>query len=339
MVAKFCCSFPLRLFLIFCLLLSTGTLFAQSRFDDLYKPTDMALHPNGDLYITDSGNQRVVVLDGSEGRELLRSFGQKGMGPGEFQNPSSIAFLGPDDILISDNFSHKVLVFSSDGNFKRKLLQTKHSIGQMLVVPELGILTTDQDGKLFSISIGDSEKNYPIRLYSQEGSFIKGIGDFQTHEIPLLASQMNHGSIAWHRNTIYFASYIQNQLTVFGNNGKKTFRYAPAFPPREPEGKMKEMKQPDGSSVFKMNTTADIHCFDLEILDDSRILMLRASSQETDGIVPSQLVVLSHQGKLIKTLPGTFRASRMVLLPNKKHVFLLDEDDNGWFVHKQELNL
>ena len=79
--------------------------------------THTALARNGDIFVTDGyGNARVHRFS-PDGR-LLRSWGEFGTGPGEFNLPHSIT-TDPDGWLyIADRENHRVQVFSEDGRYE-----------------------------------------------------------------------------------------------------------------------------------------------------------------------------------------------------------------------------
>jgi NHL repeat len=100
-----------------------------ARFDvGLEHPVGLAIGNHGNLYITDAG-QRVTVV--SPGGVVIRRFGRRGNGSGEFSfasgDPSdptdihaSIA-VGPDgEVYVSDNGNLRVEVFSPTGRFIRQ---------------------------------------------------------------------------------------------------------------------------------------------------------------------------------------------------------------------------
>lgn len=314
----------------------SGTaLWANDRYEDLYKPTDLAVHPNGEIFVLDSGNHRVVVLDERLQERLV--FGQKGKGPGEFLRPAALAFLDENHLLIADSEANHVLVFDLQGKYLRVFLKESQSIGQLLVIPGKGVWTTEHDGQQFSFRMGEDSQKFPVRFFNLAGDFVRGVGVYKTHEIPFVSAQMNHGSLATDGQRVFFARFIENELEVFDGEKTATHKYAPAFPPKKPDGKMVEEKQPDGSISFQMKTEADVHCFDLLGLKDGSLLMLRAKSPETDGITPTELVILKPSGELLKTYPDAYRAKRMSLGNEGRFVYLIDEDDDGWFIRKTTL--
>ena len=79
-------------------------------------PTDIAFAKDGSVYITDGyGNCRVVHVapDGT----FLRTWGQRGSGPGEFDTPHSVAVLGDGRVLVSDRHNHRIQHFSPEGEY------------------------------------------------------------------------------------------------------------------------------------------------------------------------------------------------------------------------------
>lgn len=90
----------------------------------IYNAWAAALSPSGDLYVMDTGNDRVAVFD-SEG-DFSHQFGREGEGPGEFQRAMHIWILG-DTVLVSDGPARRTHAFLLDGS---------HISTQILQAPE-----------------------------------------------------------------------------------------------------------------------------------------------------------------------------------------------------------
>ena len=84
------------------------------------RPTDVTVSPsNGDVFISDGyGNSRVHRLD-AEGNHIL-SWGESGTDDGNFNLPHNIAMLDDELVIVCDRESHRVQVFSIDGEFVRQ---------------------------------------------------------------------------------------------------------------------------------------------------------------------------------------------------------------------------
>jgi DNA-binding beta-propeller fold protein YncE len=79
-------------------------------------PTNVALAPAGDLYVTDGyGNARVHVFDPT-GR-LRFSWGEPGAGPGQFRVPHGIAIAPDGTVYVADRENSRVQLFTPDGHY------------------------------------------------------------------------------------------------------------------------------------------------------------------------------------------------------------------------------
>ena len=81
-----------------------------------YFPTNLALAPNGDLYIADGyGNARIHHF--SPTGELIRSWGEPGAGPGQFHVPHGIAIDQHGTVFVADRENSRLQRFSPEGVF------------------------------------------------------------------------------------------------------------------------------------------------------------------------------------------------------------------------------
>jgi DNA-binding beta-propeller fold protein YncE len=90
---------------------------AKNDADHLDKPTDVAVAPNGDIYITDGyGNNNRVVRYTHSGK-FIGQWGGTGIAAGEFQIPHSIVIDRAGLVYIADRSNQRMQVFESDGKF------------------------------------------------------------------------------------------------------------------------------------------------------------------------------------------------------------------------------
>jgi DNA-binding beta-propeller fold protein YncE len=79
-------------------------------------PTNLALSPEGDLYVTDGyGNARVHKFS-ADGR-LLLSWGQPGSAPGQFHLPHGIAVDRQGTVYVADRENSRIQLFDAEGRF------------------------------------------------------------------------------------------------------------------------------------------------------------------------------------------------------------------------------
>ncbi len=83
------------------------------------QPTDVAVAPNGDIFVTDSHrnglNNRVVKFrkDGT----FVKEWGRKGSGRGEMSEPHSIAIDSRGRLFVGDRENNRIQIFDQDGAF------------------------------------------------------------------------------------------------------------------------------------------------------------------------------------------------------------------------------
>ncbi|OWK38250.1 NHL repeat domain protein [Fimbriiglobus ruber] len=89
---------------------------AGDKPDEFDQPTDVAVTPAGDFYVTDGyGNSRVLKFDRTG--KLIRQWGTEGQGEGEFDLPHAICLDAKGRVYVGDRENNRVQVFDADGKF------------------------------------------------------------------------------------------------------------------------------------------------------------------------------------------------------------------------------
>jgi sugar lactone lactonase YvrE len=94
-----------------------------SGLDEFDAPTDVAISPNGDIFVADghsgggtsTGNARIMKFD-KDGK-LLLTWGKKGMGPGEFDVIHTLAFDSRGRLFVGDRQNNRIQIFDQNGTF------------------------------------------------------------------------------------------------------------------------------------------------------------------------------------------------------------------------------
>lgn len=86
---------------------------AGSKPGELFQPTNIAIGPDGDVYVVDTGNFRVqrFTAEGS----YVRSYGEVGISPGSFARPKGIALDKAGRLYVVDAAFQNVQVFDNAG--------------------------------------------------------------------------------------------------------------------------------------------------------------------------------------------------------------------------------
>jgi len=89
-------------------------------------PLDMAVDEAGNIYVLDSGNQRVQVF-GPDGAFVL-TIGRRGQGPGEFSDPNALDIDGEGRLHVLDERQKRIQVFNTQGEALKTILTSRHRI-------------------------------------------------------------------------------------------------------------------------------------------------------------------------------------------------------------------
>ena len=80
--------------------------------------TDVAFGPEGDIYISDGYiNSRIAKAD--KDGNWIKSWGNRGTNPGEFNTPHNIAADAKGNVYVADRGNRRIQVFDSEGKFLR----------------------------------------------------------------------------------------------------------------------------------------------------------------------------------------------------------------------------
>ncbi len=92
-------------------------------------PSDIAMDSSGNIYILDSGNQRIQKFS-PEGK-YLATFGRKGQGPGEFTSPSSLDIDSKGYLYVLDSNQRKLQILTPEGKEFKSILAIKHNLDKV----------------------------------------------------------------------------------------------------------------------------------------------------------------------------------------------------------------
>ncbi len=153
------------------------------------RPTDVAVAPTGEVYISDGyGNARVHVFS-SEGRHLF-SWGEPGTGPGQFNLPHNIWVHKDGRVLVSDRENHRIQIFTKDGKYItqwtgfRQPTDIYIDVDETVYVAELQsrVSILDLQGNLLA-RWGGEKSHAPGEFYAPHGIWTDSRGDLYVGEV------------------------------------------------------------------------------------------------------------------------------------------------------------
>jgi DNA-binding beta-propeller fold protein YncE len=137
--------------------------FVQEMTSHLYQPVDVAVSPEGDVYVLDKKLGQVFIF--SADGTLKQRLGTKGDGLGQLYKPESLVLSLNGDIVIADTGNSRVQVFSRAGHFLYELGNAGSEPGKFR---HPNCVAVDQMGYLF---VGDRVSR-TISKFSPRGVFL-----------------------------------------------------------------------------------------------------------------------------------------------------------------------
>ncbi len=135
-------------------------------------PRNLAIGPNGRLYVADSGNHRIQVFT-AEG-DFITAWGAFGSAPGTFNEPWGIA-VDEEFVYVADTWNFRLQKFTHDGEFVAVLGEAGEPAegetgGGLFFGPRDIIILPD--GNLLITDTG----NHRLQILTPEGEFVQVIG-------------------------------------------------------------------------------------------------------------------------------------------------------------------
>ena len=119
--------------------------------DEFDAPTEVAIAPNGDIFVADghtggglaTGNARIMKFD--RNGKFLKTWGKKGMGPGELDVPHTLTFDSRGRLFVGDRQNNRIQIFDQEGKFIAEWFQFGRPSGMYI------------DKKTDTLYVADSE--------------------------------------------------------------------------------------------------------------------------------------------------------------------------------------
>ncbi|WP_236666715.1 MULTISPECIES: peptidyl-alpha-hydroxyglycine alpha-amidating lyase family protein [unclassified Nonomuraea] len=138
-----------------------GVRYAGGPFN---RPTNLAVAPDGDLYVSDGyGNSRVHRFTASG--DLVGSWGEPGTGPGQFHLPHCLDIAADGRVFVGDRENDRIQIFTPDGRFIEEWTDVRRPC-DLTIAPDGSVYVVElwrPEGRR-SFVHGEAEQDQPARL-------------------------------------------------------------------------------------------------------------------------------------------------------------------------------
>ena len=116
--------------------------------DTFNRPSDVIVGPNGDIFVADGhgGDSNARIVKFSKDGKFIKSWGKKGIAPGEFDTPHGLAFDSKGRLFVADRNNNRIQIFDQEGSFIEQWTQFSRPSGIFIDVKD-------------NIYVADSESN------------------------------------------------------------------------------------------------------------------------------------------------------------------------------------
>jgi DNA-binding beta-propeller fold protein YncE len=112
------------------LLMTIGKPGGAAEPECCYAPNDVIVAKNGDIFISEGhGAGNNIIFKYSKDGKLIKSWGKLGTGPGEFDQPHSLAFDSKGRLYVADRNNNRIQVFDQDGKYISEMGQFSRPSG------------------------------------------------------------------------------------------------------------------------------------------------------------------------------------------------------------------
>jgi hypothetical protein len=158
---------------------------AGAGLDEFDAPTDVAIAPNGDIFVADghsgggtgTGNARIMKFD-KDGK-FLKTWGKKGMGPGEFDVIHTLALDSQGRLFVGDRQNNRIQIFDQGGEFIAQWFQFGRPSGLYIDKDDV-LYVADSESRDGRTNIGQltlPQTGYGYNLGAQRGIRIGSAND------------------------------------------------------------------------------------------------------------------------------------------------------------------
>src|SRR5438445_345167 len=143
--------------------------------EPFHRCTHTALSPEGDLYVSDGyGNSRVHKY--APNGTLLRSWGEPGTDPGQFNIPHNICCDADGWVYVADRENHRVQVFDGNGKFETQWINMHRPSGLFMERGGQGRFYIGEIGGGMGVNYDMPNIGPRVSIHSHKGELLARLG-------------------------------------------------------------------------------------------------------------------------------------------------------------------
>jgi DNA-binding beta-propeller fold protein YncE len=137
--------------------------------------THTALSPAGEIYVSDGYGNACVHKYAPDGTHL-KSWGEPGAGPGQFNLPHNIACDSDGWVYVADRENHRIQVFDGDGHFETEWHNLHRPSGMYLAPGQCPLCYVGEIGPYYEFSRGAPNLGPRLSILDHQGNVLTRIG-------------------------------------------------------------------------------------------------------------------------------------------------------------------
>jgi sugar lactone lactonase YvrE len=180
------------------------------------EPSGVAIAPDGDIWVSDRGNDRVEEFN--QTGTYLTQFGEPGSGEGQFDNPDAIAVNSSGDVWVLDTGNDRVEEFTESGEYLKSFGRKGGEPGEFELPWGIAV------GREGEVWVSDPN-NSRIEEFTESGEYVREIQGNRFGEI----LREPKGLAVDPRGDVWVADPPFNVVDEYNPQGKPIFQLSPSI--------------------------------------------------------------------------------------------------------------
>lgn len=172
-----------------------------------YQPAAIAVDASGNVFVADTGNDRIKKLDSTG--QLLATWGSYGSGDGEFFEPFAVALDASGNVYVADTSNQRIQKFDNGGTFLAKWGSAGSGNGEFSNPLAIAV---DGSGNVF---VSDSS-NFRIQKFDSSQNFVTSWGSLGSADGQFNAPR---GIAIDSSGNVFVADTSNARIQIFDNGG------------------------------------------------------------------------------------------------------------------------